>query len=158
MVGTLLGERPCRAGQYSNFDTTKYDSDIAAKGTRSWTQFRLDLMDEAAEDLLIKPAKAVNPHVKMVIKFPNWYEHFAGLGFDLAKEPRLSDGIYTGTETRDPEITDQNLQPYESYEIFRYFENIAPGRNGGSWVDTFDIRYVDRYAEQLWNTVFAAER
>jgi hypothetical protein len=112
-------------------------------------------MDEAAENLLIKPARAVNPKVKMVIKFPNWYEHFQGLGYDLDKEPKLFDGIYTGTETRDPEITDQNLQQYESYLIIRYFENIKPGGNGGGWVDTFSLRYVDRYAEQLWNTMFA---
>ncbi len=137
------------------FVTTKYDSDIAAKGNRSWTQFRLDLMDEAAASLLVKPAKAVNPKVKMVIKFPNWYEHFAGSGFDLAQEPRIFDGLYTGTETRDPEATDQNLQSYESYLIFRYFENIAPGRNGGGWVDTGSLRYSDRYPEQLVNTVFA---
>jgi hypothetical protein len=140
------------------FVTTKYDSDIAAKGNRSWTQFRLDLMNEAAENLLVKPARAVNPKVRQVIKFPNWYEHFHGSGFDLEKEPRLFDGIYTGTETRDPEITDQNLQPYESYQILRYFENIAPGRNGGGWVDTFSIRYLDRYVEQLWNTLFAKAR
>ena len=137
------------------FVTTKYESDIAAKGTRSWTQFRLDLMNEAAGSLLLKPAKAVNPKVKMVIKFPNWYEHFAGSGFDLDKEPKEFDGIYTGTETRDPEMTDQNLQSYESYQIVRYFENIAPGRNGGGWVDTSSLRYSDRYAEQLVNTVFA---
>jgi hypothetical protein len=137
------------------FNTTKYDSDIAAKGDRSWTRFRLDVMDDAAENLIIKPAKAINPKMKLVIKFPNWYEHFQGLGYDLEKEPKLFDGIYTGTETRDPEITDQNLQQYESYQIIRYFENIAPGRNGGGWVDTYSIRYVDRYAEQLWNTVFA---
>lgn len=140
------------------FVTTKLDSDIAAKGNRSWTQFRLDLLREAAENLLIKPAKAVNPNVKMVVKYPNWYEHFQGLGFDLELEPNMFDGIYTGTETRDPEITDQNLQPYESYLIMRYFENIAPGRNGGGWVDTYSIRYVDRYVEQLWNTVFAKAR
>ena len=137
------------------FNTTKYDSDIAAKGDKSWTQFRLDLMDAAAENLIIKPAKAINPKIKLVIKFPNWYEHFQGLGYDLDKEPKLFDGIYTGTETRDPEITDQNLQQYESYQIIRYFDNIAPGRNGGGWVDTYSIRYVDRYAEQLWDTVFA---
>jgi hypothetical protein len=140
------------------FVTTKYDSDIAAKGNRSWTQFRLDLMDEAAQSLLVGPAKAVNPKVKMVIKFPNWYEHFAGSGFDLDKEPRIFDGIYTGTETRDPESTDQYLQSYESYEIMRYFENIAPGRNGGGWVDTGSLRYSDRYPEQLVNTVFAKAR
>jgi hypothetical protein len=140
------------------FNTTKYDSDIAAKGDKSWTQFRLELLDDAAENLIVKPAKAVNPKVKMVIKFPNWYEHFQGLGFDLDKEPTIFDGIYTGTETRDPVITDQHLQQYESYQIIRYFENIAPGRNGGGWVDTYSIRYLDRYAEQLWDTVFAEVR
>ena len=140
------------------FVTTKTDSDIAAKGDRSWTQFRLDLMRDAAENLVVKPAKAVNPKVKMVVKFPNWYEHFQGLGFDLDREPKIFDGIYTGTETRDPEITDQNLQQYESYQIIRYFENIAPGRNGGGWVDTYNLRYVDRYPEQLWDTVFAKAR
>jgi hypothetical protein len=137
------------------FITTKEDSDIAAKGKKSWTQFRLEQADEAARNLLIKPARTVNPRVKMVIKYPNWYEHFQGLGFDLDQGPKLFDGIYTGTETRDPEITDQNLQQYESYLIFRYFENIKPGGNGGGWVDTFSIRYIDRYAEQLWDTMFA---
>ena len=42
-----------------------------------------------------------------------------------------------------------------SCQIIRYFDNIAPGRNGGGWVDTYSIRYIDRYAEQLWDTVFA---
>ena len=115
-------------------------------------------MDDAAENLIIKPARAVNPKVKLIIKFPNWYEHFQGLGYDLDREPKLFDGIYTGTETRDPVITDQHLQQYESYEIIRYFENIAPGRNGGGWVDTYSIRYIDRYAEQLWDTMFAKAR
>ncbi len=137
------------------FVTTKYDSDIAAKGKRSWTEFRLELMRDASENLLIKPARVVNPKVKMVIKYPNWYEHFQGLGYDLDQQPRMFDGIYTGTETRDPETTDQNLQQYESYLILRYFENIKPGGNGGGWVDTYSIRYVDRYVEQLWNTMFA---
>jgi hypothetical protein len=140
------------------FVTTKYPSDIAAKGDRSWTDFRLDLMNHAGRDLVVGPAKAVNPRAKVTIKYPNWYEHFAGSGFDLAEGPKLYDGVYTGTETRDPNSTDQFLQQYESYEIIRYFENIAPGRNGGGWVDTFSLRYIDRYAEQLWDTMFAKAR
>jgi hypothetical protein len=40
----------------------------------------------------------------------------------------------------------------------RYFDQVAPGRNGGGWVDTFDIRYVDRYSEQLWLTIFGKAR
>jgi hypothetical protein len=137
------------------FNNTKRDSDIAAKGATSWTAFRLKLMDEVSRNLVVGPAKAVNPKVKVIIKFPNWYEHFQANGYDLDQEPKIFDGIYTGTETRDPVITDQHLQQYESYQIVRYFDNIAPGRNGGGWVDTFDTRYLDRYAEQLWDTMLA---
>ena len=137
------------------FYNTKSEADIAAKGKRSWTQYRLDKMHEVARDLVIAPAKRANPNVRMIIKYPNWYEHFQGTGFDLDQGPKLFDGIYTGTETRDPVITDQLLQQYESYEAIRYFDNIAPGRNGGGWIDTYDTRYVDRYAEQLWDTLFA---
>jgi hypothetical protein len=140
------------------FVNTKTDSDIAAKGDQSWTDFRLKLMDDAGANLILKAAKEVNPKIKVVIKYPNWYEHFQGLGFDLDKGPKMFDGIYTGTETRDPVLTDQFLQQYESYQIIRYFENIKPGGNGGGWVDTYGSFYVDRYAEQLWDTMFAKAR
>jgi hypothetical protein len=136
------------------FTNCKCEFCIKAKGTKSWTRFRLDLMDEAARELIIKPAKAVNPKVKLVIKYPNWYEHFQGLGFNLETEPKIFDGIYTGTETRD-RTGDQHLQQYLGYSIFRYFENIKPGGNGGGWVDTAGSPYMDRYAEQLWLTLFA---
>ncbi len=136
------------------FTNCKCDLCIRAKGNRSWTRFRLDLLDEAARELVVKPAKAVNPKVKLVIKYPNWYEHFQGLGFNLETEPGLFDGIYTGTETRD-RSGNQHLQEYLGYSIFRYFENIKPGGNGGGWVDTGGARYLDRYAEQLWLTLFA---
>jgi hypothetical protein len=137
------------------FYTTKSDADIAAKGTKSWTEYRLDKMREVASDLVVGAAKAVNPNARVIIKYPNWYEHFQGLGFDLEQEPKIFAGIYTGTETRDPGNTDQHLQAYESYEIIRYFNNIAPGRNGGGWVDTYSIRYADRYPEQLVDTLLA---
>jgi len=136
------------------FANTKKPSDIVAKGAQSWTDFRLKTMNEVSRDLVVGAAKAVNPKVKITIKFPNWYEHFAGNGYDLGEQAKIVDEIYAGTETRDPVQTDQNLQQYESYEIMRYFDEIAPGRNGGGWVDTFDIRYVDRYSEQLWLTIF----
>lgn len=137
------------------FTNCKCESCIKAKGDKSWSEFRIDLMKGAARNLVVGPAKAVNPKVKMVIKYPNWYEHFQGCGFNLESQPKIFDGIYTGTETRDPVYTDQHLQQYEGYLIYRYFENIKPGGNGGGWVDTFGIRYMDRYAEQLWLTLFA---
>lgn len=137
------------------FYASKSDADIAAKGGRTWTQYRLDRMREVAQDLVLEPARAVNPRIRMIIKYPNWYEHFQGLGYDLDQEAKAFDAIYTGTETRDPDTTDQLLQQYESYLIVRYFDHVRPGANRGGWVDTYDSRYVDRYAEQLWDTLFA---
>ncbi|MEO7493335.1 MAG: hypothetical protein ABIT83_06170 [Massilia sp.] len=138
------------------FYTSKSDADIKAKGARSWTQYRLDTMRKVSQELLLKPARAVNPKVKITIKYPNWYEHFQGLGFDLDKQPDMFDGIYTGTETRDPVITDQLLQQYESYQVFRYYSSLRRDRqNGGGWVDTYSTRYLDRFAEQLWDTMLA---
>jgi hypothetical protein len=96
------------------FTSCKCASCIQAKGDLSWTDFRLKLMTEAARDLILKPAKAVHPDVTMIVKYPNWYEHFQGLGFNLETEPGMFDKIYTGTETRDPVMSDQHLQNYES--------------------------------------------
>jgi len=138
------------------FYTSKSDADIAARGARSWSEYRLATMRAASRELVVGPAHAANPRVRVVIKYPNWYEHFHGLGFDLEQQPSIFDGVYTGTETRDPDITDQLLQQYQSYGIVRYFNGLrADGANGGGWVDTFSTRYVDRYAEQLWDTLFA---
>ncbi len=137
------------------FTSCKCDLCIKAKGNRSWTAFRLALMDEAGRNLILKPARAVNPRVRVTIKYPNWYEHFQSLGFNLETEPTYFDKIYTGTETRDGVYSNQHLQPYHGYSIFRYFENIKPGGNAGGWVDTGGLRNLDRYAEQLWLTLFA---
>jgi len=137
------------------FYASKSDADIAAKGDRSWTQYRLDTMRNVARTLVLGPAKQENSKVRVIIKYPNWYEHFHGLGYDLADEALMFDAIYTGTETRDPIVTDQLLQQYESYEIYRYLSNVRPGANLGGWVDTFGTRAIDRYAEQLWDTLFA---
>ena len=137
------------------FIDLKNDDEIAAKGTKSWTEYRLRLMADAGRELVVNPAKAVNPKVKVIIKYPNWYDHFHGLGFNLEEEPTYFDGLWTGTETRDP-ASAQHLQNYLSYNIMCYFENIAPGRNGGGWVDAGGIHMsMDRYAEQLHLTMLS---
>jgi hypothetical protein len=140
------------------FMSSKTAGDIAAKGNRSWTQYRLDAWDEAAENLCIKPGKAINPQFRLIIKYPNWYEHYQGLGYDVDVEPKIFDAVYTGVETRDAIASEQHLQSYESYSLVRYFENAKPGGNDGAWIDQGDTRYIDRYAEQFWDAAFAKAR
>ena len=137
------------------FTSCKSDIEIKAKGMQSWTDYRLKLMTEAGRDLVLKPARKVNPQVKVIIKYPNWYDHFQGLGFNLEEGPQLFDGVWTGTETRDP-AGNQHLQNYLSYNIIRYFDNLRPGYNGGGWVDAGGLNMgMGRYAEQLHLTMLA---
>ena len=137
------------------FTSCKSDIEIAAKGDKSWTQYRTELMTEAGINLVIEPAKKINPKVKVIIKYPNWYDHFQGLGFDLSTGPQIFDGVWTGTETRDPS-GDQHLQHYLGYNIVRYLDNLRPGHNFGGWVDSGGSNMgMDRYAEQIWLTFFA---
>ena len=139
------------------FTSCKCDRCIAAKGDMTWHDFRLKRMTEVS-GRLVKAAKKINPKIKIVIKYPNWYPYFRNTGYNLTTQPQIFDGIYTGTETRDPVYTHQNLQPYQSYSIIRYLENTAPGKNGAGWVDPLRRRTMDRYSQQLALTLFAGAR
>lgn len=137
------------------FTSCKCPLCIEAKGDMSWTEYRLKLMTEAGKSLVLDPARKINPDVKVIIKYPNWYDHFQGLGFDLEHGPYLFDGVWTGTETRDPSSA-QHLQNYLSYNVFRYLDNLRPGYNFGGWVDSGGSHMgMYRYAEQLWLTLFS---
>ncbi|MEM2217008.1 MAG: hypothetical protein QXN22_02160 [Thermofilaceae archaeon] len=129
-----------------------------AKGDLSWTEYRLRRLEEVARDYIIKPAKSVNPKLKLIIKYPNWYEHYQALGYNLDVETKIFDSIYTGTETRDPKYTQQHLQEYQSYLIMRYLENAGPSRNEGGWVDPYARGHLDRWVEQIQLTLFAKPR
>ncbi|WP_027091340.1 hypothetical protein [Cohnella thermotolerans] len=130
------------------------DDCLARKGDRSWEEFRLELMAEVSENLILKPARAVNPNARMVIKYPNWNEAYQASGYNTEKQPLLFDAVYTGTETRDPAISQQHIPRYASYSLLRWMDNLAPGRNGGAWFDSLDCTYIDYYLEQANLSVF----
>jgi hypothetical protein len=141
------------------FTNCKCQSCIAAKGDRSWSEFRTAITKQVTEEILMKTAKQVNPRVNVIIKYPNWYDHYQSTGYNLQDEPRLCDKIYTGTETRDPQYSQQNLQRYISYFLMRYLEHVKPGGNGGGWFDAFDCMYnLGSFAEQCYLTLFAKAR
>ena len=131
---------------------------IQAKGDRDWVDFRRDLLRDVSENLIVKPMKAVNPKVRVIIKYPNWREsyHFTGYVPEVQKD--IFDATYTGTETRSVKYTDQHLPEYLSYSLVRYFENGWPGRNGGGWFDTYQCYSIDRYLEQAYLTAFAGAK
>ena len=91
------------------FTSSKSAGAIAQKGDRSWTDFRLELMTEVSRHLVLDVARSVNPKVRIILKYPNWYEHFQGMGYNLEVQPKLFDEIYAGTETRDSVYNAQHL-------------------------------------------------
>jgi hypothetical protein len=132
---------------------------IEAKGGKSWEQFRLELMTEVSENIVIKPAKAVNPGVNYIIKYPNWYESYQYTGYNTETQPLLFDEVYTGTETRDTDHGPQHLPRYGSYSIVRWFENVKPGKCGGGWIDQWhSIQNLAYWLEQAFLTYFAKGR
>ena len=128
---------------------------IREKGNRSWKEFRLAKMMEVSRDLIIGPAKKVNPKIHIIIKYPNWRESFQETGYNPGEQREIFDSIYTGTETRHGAQQDQHLPRYLSYSLMRYFESVAPGRNGGGWFDPYDCDRFDTYLEQAYLTAFA---
>ncbi|MHB8130054.1 MAG: hypothetical protein ACYDEX_13760 [Mobilitalea sp.] len=137
------------------FTNCRCEHCIEAKGNRSWSEFRLALMQEVSENIFIKVAKEVNPDIKTIIKYPNWYEHYQETGYNLEEEPKVFDYIYAGTETRNPAYSQQHLPKYLSYFIMRYLENVAPNRNLGGWFDSYECTYnLTSYLDQGYLTLF----
>ncbi|MCR4556836.1 MAG: hypothetical protein K5779_03320 [Saccharofermentans sp.] len=137
------------------FTNCTCSSCIRQKGNRDWVSFRRDLMNDVSSNLIVKPAKTVNPNVRMVVKYPNWRESYHYTGYLPKDQQDIFDATYTGTETRSPKYADQHLPEYLSYSLVRYVENAWPGRNGGGWFDTYQCWSADRYLEQMYLTAFA---
>lgn len=140
------------------FTTCTCDECRAAKGERSWEEFRTALLAEVSENLILKKAKAVNPNCKVIIKFPNWSESYQEAGYDPWRQRELFDLIYTGTETRDTAHSDQHLPKYCSWSLMRLMEHYAPGRNGGGWFDPYGCSPMELYSEQAMLTALSRPR
>ena len=130
----------------------------AAKGDRSWEDFRTAQLAEVSENLIMKTAKAVNPNCKVIIKYPNWSESYQESGYDPDSQRHLFDGIYTGTETRNTRRSDQHLPKYCSFSLMRLMENYAPGHNGGGWFDPYGCSPMELYLEQAYLTALSRGR
>lgn len=124
----------------------------------SWQDYRTAKMYDVSKEYMIAPAKAVNPDCKVIIKYPNWMESYQETGYDPLSQREIFDGIYTGTETRDPLHQDQHLPRYLSFSLMRYMEAMAPNRNGGGWFDPFDCQITEYYLEQAYLTAFSKPR
>lgn len=127
---------------------------IAAKGDLTWAKFRSDLLVEFSREHILKPAKAVNPNAKIIIKYPLWYDFFQDRGYEVVRESKDYDFTWVGTETRD---YNYDLKPggevqYNAFFIMRWLDGIGAGKAGGGWIDALGTT-PKFYVEQARQTV-----
>jgi len=121
----------------------------------SWADYRCDLMVEISKEKVLKPAKKVNPNVKIIIKYPQWYDRFQKRGYEVVRQSAEFDRTWVGTETRDPNSERFGRKnQYEGYYIMRWLAEIGGPKCGGGWFDRYDTSPAT-YLEQARQTVLA---
>lgn len=129
-----------------------------AKGNRSWPKYRRALLTELSESVFIRPAKAANPNIKMIIKYPQWYDRFHLFGYDVASEPALYDSVWVGTESRGQYTQRYGyVQPYLGFINYRWLASLSHSKIGGAWFDHGDCTDED-FIEQAYQSVLAGAK
>jgi len=127
----------------------------AAKGDKSWSEFRCDLMVQLSRDTILKPAREVNPNVKIIIKYPQWYDMFHLRGYEVGRQTEDFDLIWVGTETRDSDDPEWGgHEQYKAYYIMRWLGEIGGAKTGGGWFDPYGTS-PPTYLEQAYQTILA---
>lgn len=127
----------------------------AAKGERSWSVYRRELLTKLATSIFIEPAKSVNSDIHMIIKYPQWYDRFHMFGYDVESGPKLFDEVWVGTESRG-QYTQRFgfVQPYEGFVNYQWVASLAGNKIGGAWFDHGDCDPLD-FIEQAYQSVLA---
>ncbi|MGH9468783.1 MAG: hypothetical protein ACRD1N_00400 [Terriglobia bacterium] len=127
----------------------------SARGTESWQQYRKQLKLKLDREDVLAAARAVNPRVRIILKFPQWYDDFQNRGYWPAEESALYPRIWVGTELRSPSSQKWgHKQQYEGFFIYRWLRSIAGSKTGGGWFDPFGTTPV-YYLDQAYVTVLA---
>ena len=119
---------------------------------------RRDLLVGLIDSMMYKPARAVRPSFRLIIKIPQWYDRLQEYGYDPARMTAASDRIWVGTETRNPDTSESGyVQPTEGYINFRWLASVAGPKIGGAWFDFIDCT-AQNYLDQAYQSVLAGAR
>ena len=131
---------------------------LEACGDQDIYQYRCDLMNMISREYIQKPARAVNPNVKIINKFPQWYDRFHERGYEVIGEIDSYDITWVGTETRDNDFVNDseglNLPQYGAYYIMRWLKDLGKEKTEGGWFDALGTT-EKTYVEQARQTVLA---
>ena len=137
------------------FTDCECDQCQKARGDKSWVDYRCDLMTRLSRERILGPARAVNSKVKIIVKYPQWYDNFHNRGYEVVRETAAFDTTWVGTETRDPDNDRWGKKAqYEAYYIMRWLGGIGGAKCGGGWFDPYGT-HEDTYVEQARQTVLA---
>jgi len=126
-----------------------------ARGDRTWAAYRCDLMTRISRERILTPARAVNPQVQIIIKYPQWYDEFHNRGYEVVQQTADFDKTWGGTETRDYEDKQWGGDvQYKGYYLMRWLAEIGGPKCGGGWFDPFGT-HENTYVEQARQTVLA---
>ena len=122
-------------------------------GGDTWKDYRRELMVRLSRERVLAPAKRVNPNVRLIIKYPQWYDDFHNRGYEVVRETADFDRIWVGTETRDYQDPQWGgTVQYEGYFIMRWLGGIGGAKCGGGWFDSLGT--TERtYVEQARQTI-----
>ncbi len=138
------------------FTTATDEKSVTDRGKHSWADYRTKLILDQSKKYIIDPAKQVNPKVKVIIKYPNWYEGHRDNGYDVYHETMLFDQMAVGIETRNRMSHDQHIPIYSGYIFQKWWASVDPSKWVGSWLDNYDMKGDDNdYVAQVWQAVFA---
>jgi hypothetical protein len=126
-----------------------------ARGTRSWGEYRRDLLVSLIQPMMLEPARRAKPDTRFILKFPQWYDRFHLFGYDPARMIPQFDRIWVGTEVRDPKTRRMGfVQPTEGYMNFRWLASQAPGKVRGAWFDHIECS-AQNFMDQACQSVLA---
>jgi len=138
------------------FTTATDPKSVEERGNQSWADYRTKLILEQSKKYIIGPAKEVNPKVKIIIKYPNWYEGHRDNGYDVYYEDLLFDKMAVGIETRNRMVHDQHIPIYSGYIFQKWWSSVDTKKWVGSWLDNYDMKGDSNdYNAQVWQAVLA---
>jgi len=123
-----------------------------ARAGREWGAYRQDLLLGLVKPLMRRPG------VRLIVKYPQWYDRFHLFGYDPARLSPLFDGVWCGTEVRNPETRRMgHTQPTQGYMNFRWISSVTNGRLEGAWFDHIECT-AQNFLDQAWQSVLAGAR
>lgn len=129
-----------------------------ARAERSWADYRQDLLVSLAEPMMLTPARAARPGVRVIVKYPQWYDRFHLFGYNPARLSPYFDAVWVGTEVRNPETPRMGyVQPTQGYINFRWIRAVAGEKVRGAWFDHIECT-AQNFVDQAYQSVLASAR